>query len=243
MNIRFIFCPWCAVVLVAFGATASVAQPAILELQLNKNSYVIGEPVTVTFRLRPSGTSSVLAKELSFSTGLWLLYKHESETDFRPYADPLTKDIAVDKTEIVPLQGLFFSSFILHDPNRWHYRGTDSSDPVRTLFLAPGKYEFKARFRLGSEFVESALVVVNCASLVGEDVQAWNLWREPSVLATIHGSSLPDESVDAVQKLRLLVAQFPQSTYTQYALERVEALRQQGRVSGRVDHTQQDAKP
>ncbi|MCX6955399.1 MAG: hypothetical protein NTV51_24885 [Verrucomicrobia bacterium] len=209
-----------------YAAEPSAPKGLKLTLALNQTEYVVGEPLTVTVSLKSTDGPKRVESAPDFGRDLTLLYKHESETDFRAYAE-VVFCYTGGRGIPLPPEGFTYAVMLSYDGMRGYYSGTESPERIFTFFLMPGKYLLQVRQTHFKQLLFSNLVSVTVRAPEGPDAEAWKLWKDHQLLIAMMDRGFVDE--DNVQaglaKLRELRERFPTSTYAPYAQARLNKLR------------------
>ena len=191
-----------------------------LELIPNKIEFKLGEPITFQFKLINFTDEPISIHGLfHFSYGGFarLAYKHQNDRRFRSYSRVLISNDDPFKEYMVPVEGTTFTAFLAFDSMK--HQGKHA------LFDKAGNYIFKYSASFYKVSLEKSIQVedeinVSVTQPTGVDVLAFERWMDEDVLWTVQGHEGNFGVGDAnkgVEKLRALIAEYPNSTYGQYA--------------------------
>lgn len=219
---------WIGLVLtVACVVTRPVANAASvtdlsLTLRLNKSDYIFGEPVIATFVLSSSGQGNLQVPILGVDTSLHIDYRHESEGSFRKAMPVRESEFFGERLTPLPPTGLKTIVYLIKDLNRYRDLGGDTQERIITYLLAEGRYFFRGRYVTDSnENVVSNTVEVNVGRPSGVDVEAWEAWKNPSILVRMGDGGLEEERAVGEKKLTEFIAKYPNSVYAEYGRQRL----------------------
>ena len=196
------------------------AEPLRLEFIPNKVEFKVGEPIIVQVKLiNLTGAPLEMPGQFYFGGNLGIDYKYQNDRDFWPYSGAFTTDYSYYEPTMVPVEGLIFTAFLAHDSMK------RSRSPY-ALFDRAGNYIFKASFwPFKGKQLWSDEVIVTVTEPTGVDALALERWMDDLVLWAVQGYIGPSGE-KGVEKLRALVAEYPNSIYGQYA-QRELAIREQ----------------
>lgn len=207
------------------------AAAPLLSLDLNKTTYLMGEPAAAMVRLTDPSRSGVTINEVSFDfgVGLYLFYKHQNESAYRRGDPVLPKENWGESRVPIPPGGLSASAWLVLNLAAGRTASGDiDRNPRLTYFTEEGIYQLKARFTDGNGLVlESNVIEVRVAEPIGGNLDAWKDWNNRSVLIGMWGGGSLELQADAITALADFVARHPGSLYADYARRRL----QQGSVT------------
>lgn len=235
---------WCVAILaVCFIATGSRAQQDLtLELQLDKETYLIGEPFVAEVTLRSIGQSPVTMED-SFNLfgGLRLFYKHEGESSFHQWGPSMMPELwGIEKTITVTRQGVRYRFQFSHDVNRiFEVKNLRKlGRAVDAPFDLPGRYELQAVFARKGKSVSSNVVDVAVVPPEGIDADALSLWMDNELLYAVQEpDGMKDEVAAGTAKLQALVDRFGNTAYGKMA---ARALAREGQAAASQNPTEFD---
>jgi hypothetical protein len=205
-----------------------------LELKAEKAKCLIGEPVSFRYVLRNlAGHPFPMDDAFALGQRLQLQYRHETDTEFRAWAPANVPDIWGYAKTTLPVEGVSVQRLTAFDANKI-YTHPDLLKQNRTVFALmdlPGAYYFKAVYESESpknKFqIESEVVKMDATKPEGIDFEASKLWMNNELLYAVdEPSGMPSGVQAGYQKLKVLVAAYPDSKYAQFAraaISRIEA--------------------
>ncbi len=191
-----------------------------LELIPNKVEFKIGEPISVQVKLiNLTGAPLEISGQFDFDGSLTIRYKHQNDRKFGIYSSAYIVDyIRTEPLPMVPVEGLTFKVILAHDSMK-------RSKPY-TLFDRAGNYIFKVSFwPFKGKQLWTDEVIVSVTEPTGVDALALERWMDEDVLWAIQygDGEIYDFDYDVkdgdigVEKLKALVAEYPDSIYGQHA--------------------------
>ena len=231
-----------AAIVFASGAAARKSdRPSRLVLSAARTTYVIAEPITLSFdllndsRKTISGYYAFDLREDPYNSDLTITYRRKGDAShvyaLRTNSDPLTTRVALEKTRIAPHDRLSTQSLLLYDP------GID-----RFVFDEPGRYEFRAKFEYesGQTIESNPLWVTVMPAPRDESPEALATWKNADVARAIQGNAVEGQKEPAViERLRTLLTRFPSSLYAREARRSIVSLYQAKSAQGRLGGLQE----
>ena len=213
--IRFVVV-FLAVSHLVFGAFALEESDEFeLEIRIEKDEYLIAEPLQIFFKLRNAGEKKLeFSSEFSFNGSLSVQYKHSDDRRYRLYRPAFVADFASSGSKkILPLDGLEVVYKLYFDAN---YVANDSE---HSLLDRPGDYKLYASFwPLNGVEVVSDLIEFSVVEPSGDGLRALELWKDKDVLYLMQGYH---SRGNAIESLRKISAEFPDTLYGKLASERI----------------------
>jgi hypothetical protein len=202
-------------------------------LHAEKQSYLIAEPIVLRFSLTSSARFSAnIDDSFSVGHGVTLQYRSANEPEFQPWAPAFTSDVWAYRKIPFPAGGLSAERLFVFDVNRKYVRPSSQATPsVHAITSRAGKYYFKATYRASSNkgdiLRESQAIEIEVVEPQGDDKKALSLWMDNQVLYAVDDpGGLPEDVTAGYEKIKKLVATYPQSHYAHFArraMTRIEA--------------------
>lgn len=216
----------CLLILLAYVIQGSVAecgrayqQPLKFEMFADKQSYFLGEPVTLTFRLTNSTTESISAPNglhlAMFYNNPKVWYRRGSQS-FAPLVvnNAGLVNMVFPPEELLPGKSKLGADFLIY-----------AASPPGPVLNEPGRHEFLARyvFRDTKERIttlESNIVRIIVRELPKSELQAFNRWNDPELLDFLQGNVgfVPEEKVrSGALKAAAFLDEFSNTVYARTA--------------------------
>ncbi len=190
-----------------------------LELEIERDEYILGEPIHFTVQMRNDTDLPVIAhKKIAVGHGYLQIFVAFEDGDYKKYLGPQWGIVDVFGnfvTNLQPGESMATSASILYN----HPTRTRTSIPSKYALIRSGKYSVKAvlyniRFR---EMIESDVMNIQMVEPEGDDAAVWeSMKRDPRFAYFIQtGVSIPSAS-RIVPELEKIQATYPASRYVEH---------------------------